>query len=72
MQTYLTTKQRAVLASMPEVTARKSRYSYGIVVDKPIRNLGDFDAVTDIVGTNPEGEEVVPRMDWYLSKVRED
>ena len=71
-QTNLTEKQKKILASMPEVTARKSRYSYGILVDRLITNIGDFDIVADTIKTNPEGDKVTSRMDWYLSKVRED
>jgi len=57
---------------MPEVTARKSRYSYGLLVDKPIKNLKNFDIIADEVKFDPEGNEVTQRMDWYLRKVRED
>ena len=71
-QTNLTEVQRTVLASMPEVTARKSRYSYGILVDRRIKNLKDFDAAADAEKINPEGDKITSRMDWYLRKVREE
>jgi len=57
---------------MPEVTARKSRYSYGISVDRMIKDLRDFDAAADMEITTPEGDWITSRMHWYLRKVRED
>lgn len=57
------------LEAFPQVTLRKSRYSYGIVVDCPIDGLDDFDPDLDVVKIDAEGEEVTPRIRWYLRKV---
>ncbi|KAI5459404.1 hypothetical protein BGZ63DRAFT_276412 [Mariannaea sp. PMI_226] len=64
----LTPKQSKVLSSLPEVTARKSRYNYGIVVKKPISRLDDYDETLDKSERNPDGIMVARRMEWYLRK----
>jgi len=69
-QTTLTAKQKSVLDVLPEVIARKSRYSYGIVVNKMITELSDLDQKLDKVTTDPEGDRVAARMDWFLRQVR--
>jgi hypothetical protein len=58
-----------MLSTMPAVTMRKSRYSYGVLVEIPIDILADFDAAVDAVVVNAEGKRVTKRMRWYLLKV---
>ncbi|KAM5343504.1 hypothetical protein ACJ41O_012041 [Fusarium nematophilum] len=62
-----TPSQEKVLKSFPEVTSRKSRYHYGIVV-KPVTSIiTDLDD-EDEVERDPEGDLVTQRMDWFLKK----
>ncbi|KAH6980884.1 hypothetical protein BKA56DRAFT_485877 [Ilyonectria sp. MPI-CAGE-AT-0026] len=67
-QSQLSAKQRRVLASLPDVTARKSRFSYGIVASFPISELSDFDPAHDNKERDPDGVMVTRRMQWYLRK----
>ncbi|KAK4159271.1 hypothetical protein QBC43DRAFT_131872 [Cladorrhinum sp. PSN259] len=67
-QTNLTPRQKATIAGIPEVVTRKSRYSYGIVCDKPIAALQDYKPNLDKIKYDPEGVQVTSRMDWYLNK----
>jgi hypothetical protein len=62
--------QRIALNRMPEVTARRSRYSYGILANRPISTLIDFNPDLDEVHIDPEGIKVTSRIGWYLKKVR--
>lgn len=68
-QENLNVAQREALETFPDVTSRKSRYSYGIVVRKSIHALSDFDPILDEVVLNVLGEERTLRMNWYLKKV---
>ncbi|KAH7146867.1 hypothetical protein B0J13DRAFT_595253 [Dactylonectria estremocensis] len=67
-QSTLTPSQKRILATLPVVTARKSRYSYGIVVKLPVHALSDFDSALDEMTLDPEGDMVTRRMQWYLRK----
>ncbi|KAF5003059.1 hypothetical protein FDECE_10370 [Fusarium decemcellulare] len=64
----LTENQQRVLSTLPAVTSRKSRYSYGVVVNKWLEDVDDYDETYDQRRRNPEGIWVIPRMDWYLKK----
>ncbi|KAF5008343.1 hypothetical protein FDECE_5386 [Fusarium decemcellulare] len=66
-QTNLTIAQQRALIGVPEVTSRKSRYNYGIVVNFPVASLNDV-RPSDKTGRNPDGIVVTPRMEWYLKK----
>ncbi|KAJ3544884.1 hypothetical protein NM208_g2806 [Fusarium decemcellulare] len=66
-QTNLTIVQQRALIGVPEVTSRKSRYNYGIVVNFPVACLNDV-RPSDKTGRNPDGIVVTPRMEWYLKK----
>lgn len=61
--------QKEVLDTLPDVTARKSRYSYGIALNTAIDQLRDYDKTLDMVHRDPEGDTVTPRMDWFLKKI---
>ena len=67
-QTNLSHSQRTMISRIPEVVTRKARYSYGILCDKAIATLTDYDRLLDKVKLDPEGVQVAPRMDWYLNK----
>lgn len=62
-------EKERVLRLLPEVTSRRSRYSYGIAVRCSIEYLDDFDEEKDEVETDAEGRNVTYRMKWYLVKV---
>ncbi|KAH6877230.1 hypothetical protein B0T10DRAFT_540642 [Thelonectria olida] len=64
----LSPKQAKILASLPEVTARKSRYSYGIEVRFRTDVLSDFDKELDDSALDPEGNRETKRMVWYLRR----
>lgn len=66
----LSPRQTALLDMLPDVTCRKSRYSYGTEARYPIEDLDDFDEELDQVVLNPEGKKRVYRMEWYLRRVR--
>ncbi|RTE74824.1 hypothetical protein BHE90_010742 [Fusarium euwallaceae] len=70
-QQALSEIQKEVLATLPDVTARKSRYSYGICLSFPIDQLHDYDETLDTVTRDPEGDLVAARMVWYLKKGEE-
>lgn len=70
-QSNLTTKQTEAMSSMPEVTLRKSRYSYGIKGAQVISGLSDFDPELDVVSLDAEGLKRADRMIWYLKKVND-
>ncbi|KAI8723147.1 hypothetical protein NCS52_00169900 [Fusarium sp. LHS14.1] len=70
-QPNLPPPQRRVLATLPNVTARKSRYSYGIEVDTHIAHLDDYDRTLDKTSRDPAGDEVTTRMRWYLRRGEE-
>ncbi|GKU08220.1 unnamed protein product [Fusarium langsethiae] len=55
-----------IRSKMPDVVSRRSRYNYGMLSITPVEGL-DLDP-EDVVCKNPEGHNVVPRMDWYLLK----
>ncbi|KAM5357311.1 hypothetical protein ACJZ2D_016397 [Fusarium nematophilum] len=61
-------KQQVALDILPEVTARKSRYSYGVVARHKIRHLKDYDKGVDRLEKDAEGQDVTYRMNWYLLK----
>ncbi|CAM1507993.1 Fc.00g048410.m01.CDS01 [Cosmosporella sp. VM-42] len=65
-QIVLSPTQQAVLATLPDVVSRRSRYHYGIAVRTPVVDL-ELDS-EDVVERNPEGVEVTSRMRWYLNK----
>ncbi|KAH7127552.1 hypothetical protein EDB81DRAFT_951146 [Dactylonectria macrodidyma] len=65
-QTVLSHTQQIALATLPNVTSRRSRYHYGIQVNVPVAGL-DLDP-EDNVHRNPEGTKVTSRMRWYLYK----
>ncbi|KAI8689602.1 C2H2-type domain-containing protein [Fusarium sp. Ph1] len=71
VQQTLSEIQKEVLATLPDVTARKSRYSYGICLSVAIDQLRDYDENLDIAARDPEGDLVAPRMVWYLRKGEE-
>lgn len=62
-------EKERILRSLPEVTSRKSRYSYGIAVRCSVEFLDDFDKDKDEVEIDAEGRNVTYRMKWYLVKV---
>jgi hypothetical protein len=62
-------EKERILRSLPEVTSRRSRYSYGIAVRCSIEYLDDFDKDKDEVEIDAEGRNVTYRMKWYLVKV---
>ncbi|KAK3988226.1 hypothetical protein QBC44DRAFT_329723 [Cladorrhinum sp. PSN332] len=62
----LSGEQQASISRIPEVIARKSRYSYGIEYNEYVDNLPDFDSELDGVVITPEGQRSAPRMRWYL------
>ncbi|UPL00624.1 hypothetical protein LCI18_011558 [Fusarium solani-melongenae] len=64
-------ERERILKSLPEVTSRKSRYSYGIAVRNSIEGLTDFDKDKDEVETDVEGRNVTYRMKWYLVRGEE-
>ncbi|KAJ4142726.1 hypothetical protein NW754_010169 [Fusarium falciforme] len=64
-------EKERILRSLPEVTSRKSRYSYGIAVRCSIEYLDDFDKDKDEVEIDAEGRNVTYRMKWYLVKGEE-
>lgn len=57
------------LESLPRVTSRKSRFSYGIVVHYATDMLEDYDDKLDTKRKFSDGVEYTPRMEWYLTKV---
>lgn len=59
------------LEKFPQVTARKSRYSYGIAVCHPIDKLKDYDPILDDIITFSDGIPRAARMRWYLTKGEE-
>ncbi|KAJ4328335.1 hypothetical protein N0V84_001206 [Fusarium piperis] len=63
--------QERVLRSLPEVTSRRSRYSYGIAVRCSVEHLDDFDEDKDQIEIDAEGRNVTYRMKWYLVKGEE-
>ncbi|KAL6353611.1 hypothetical protein LRP88_14109 [Fusarium phalaenopsidis] len=71
LQQTLSEIQKEVLGTLPDVTARKSRYSYGICLSVAIDQLRDYDENLDIAARDPEGDLVAPRMVWYLRKGEE-
>ncbi|KAJ3462465.1 hypothetical protein MRS44_007251 [Fusarium solani] len=64
-------EKERILRSLPEVTSRRSRYSYGIAVRCSIEYLDDFDKDKDEVEIDAEGRNVTYRMKWYLVKGEE-
>ncbi|KAL6363963.1 hypothetical protein LRP88_03394 [Fusarium phalaenopsidis] len=64
-------EKEKILRSLPEVTSRRSRYSYGIAVRCSIEYLNDFDKDKDEVEIDAEGRNVTYRMKWYLVKGEE-
>lgn len=64
----LSPRQSRMLPRFPEVTARKSRYNYGIEIDIPTDRLSDYDKALDTSLPNPEGILVTNRMRWYLRR----
>ncbi|KAH7131510.1 hypothetical protein B0J13DRAFT_678599 [Dactylonectria estremocensis] len=62
----LSPMQQIALATLPNVTSRRSRYYYGIKVNVPVAGL-DLDA-EDNIKRNPEGTKVTSRMRWHPSK----
>lgn len=61
-----TPQQKLALRNLPEVTARKSRYSYGILAANLVSSLSDFDPDLDVVSKDPYGKDRTDRMDWFL------
>lgn len=61
-----TPAQALAVRIMPEVTARKARYSYGILASTLVSTLTDFDKDLDEVGKDPYGRPRTERMDWFL------
>jgi len=68
-QMSLNPRQRSALEMMPDVTTRRSRYHYGIIISTEVDDLDDFDPRLDRVTIDPLGERVTNRMSWYLRKV---
>ncbi|RSM19380.1 hypothetical protein CDV31_001802 [Fusarium ambrosium] len=62
-QAYIGVKQQNSLNGFPEVTARKSRYSYGVAVKRNIATLSDYDPKQD------KGEEIERRSTVYLRDI---
>ncbi|KAH6869247.1 hypothetical protein B0T10DRAFT_418756 [Thelonectria olida] len=71
-QTTYTDSQIRVLATLPDVTARKSRYSYGIAVKRPVHALSDFDSALDRMEPDPEGVLITRRMQCALTGFQGD
>ncbi|RSL74411.1 hypothetical protein CEP53_000242 [Fusarium sp. AF-6] len=67
----LSVGQQRVLATLPNVTARKSRYSYGIRVEVRISQLSDYDENLDEAFCDQAGDMVASRMTWYLKRGEE-
>ncbi|KAM0543978.1 hypothetical protein ACHAPJ_012073 [Fusarium lateritium] len=58
--------QQEALQILPDVTSRRSRYHYGIVVNMDVRGL-KLDPEDEIT-IDQEGIRRTPRMEWYLLK----
>ncbi|KAK2600086.1 hypothetical protein QQS21_005172 [Conoideocrella luteorostrata] len=54
--------QQNALVALPNVTARKSRYSYGIMAVVPVYSLQDFDPALDIARQDAQGGEEVSKI----------
>lgn len=60
-----------MVSQIPDVTIRKSRYSYGHPSFAAIAYLSDFDKKLDkVTNDNAYGEDETIRVDWFLKKVR--
>jgi hypothetical protein len=59
-----------LLLSLPEVETRIARMSYGVESGiETLRALPQLDRKLDRVSVDPDGNEVVWRMKWYLKQV---
>lgn len=63
-------KVKQALHLMPEISARVSRYHYGVESGIPFSRADPPpDKFRDRVTTTPDGIQEVWRMNWYLKKV---
>ncbi|KAI8689762.1 hypothetical protein NCS56_00240000 [Fusarium sp. Ph1] len=51
---------------LPEVTARKSRHSYGVAIKRNILALRDYDPEQDKVEIGPDGQRATTRLSWCV------
>ncbi|KAI1843813.1 hypothetical protein JX266_010072 [Neoarthrinium moseri] len=63
------TKVKHTLYQLPEISARVSRYNYGVENGVPTRRADPpVDRSCDRVTKDPDGTEIVWRMNWYLKQ----
>ncbi|KAI8679514.1 hypothetical protein NCS57_00229600 [Fusarium keratoplasticum] len=65
-QVSISAEQQYFLTVLPEITARKSRYSYGVAVKRNILALRDYDPEQDKVEIDHDGQRVTTRLSWCL------
>ncbi|ERT02725.1 hypothetical protein HMPREF1624_01026 [Sporothrix schenckii ATCC 58251] len=62
-------RQRQLLLALPEMDVRIARYSYGVETGVPLQHaLPPVEPGVDRISTEPDGQQRVWRMQWYLKQ----